>query len=164
MGFHPPAWAPRLTDADIPDDLSLADFLFDDRHRPRKCQDSPPPFIDSVDGSGHGVQETRQRIEWLAAGLASQLGIEDVTGDHWGRVIGLFTVNNVSCSLFMLRIMLTRPSLIDPYPCPCLGHPSPQRCCRSGQCGFQGIRAGVPAQGFGSALPVHRPVSLGGGP
>ncbi|KAJ6437386.1 phenylacetyl- ligase protein [Purpureocillium lavendulum] len=95
MGFHPPAWAPRLTDADIPDDICLADFLFDDRYRPRKCADSPSPFVDSVDGSGHGVRETRQRIDWLAAGLASQLSIKDVTGDHWSRVVSLFAVNNI---------------------------------------------------------------------
>ncbi|KAI5456050.1 hypothetical protein BGZ63DRAFT_367946 [Mariannaea sp. PMI_226] len=94
MVFLPPAWAPSLTDADIPDDMSLGDFLFDDRYRTRKCDDSPPPFIDSISGTGHSISETKKRIEWLAAGLASHLQIKDVTGDALDRVVGLFAVNN----------------------------------------------------------------------
>ena len=95
MAFYKTAWAPSLTDADIPDDVSLSDFLFDDNFRPRKCEDSPKPFIESVDGSGYDIAETRRRIEWLAAGLASKLGIDDISGDVWQRVVGLFAVNNV---------------------------------------------------------------------
>lgn len=102
MAFYKPAWAPSLTDADIPDDISLSDFLFDDRFRPRRCKDSPKPFIDSVDGEGYDIPETRRRIEWLAAGLASKLGIDDTSGDAWQRVVGLFAVNNVSESPTML--------------------------------------------------------------
>lgn len=99
MTFYKPAWAPALADADIPDDLSVSHFLFDDRLRPRKCKDSPKPFIESVDGSGYDIAETQQRIEWLAAGIASRLGINDISGDVWKRVVGLFSVNNVSKSL-----------------------------------------------------------------
>lgn len=96
MAFYRPAWAPSLTDADIPDDLSLSDFIFDDRFRPRKCEDSPYPFIDSISGTGYDIPETRRRIDCLAAGLANQLDIDDISGDVWQRVVGLFTVNNVS--------------------------------------------------------------------
>lgn len=99
MVFYPPAWAPSLSDADIPDDMPLEEFLFDDRYRPRKCADSPPPFVDSVDGTGSDVQETQRRIGWLAAGLAKQLDIHDVHGDVWERVVSIFAINNVSSSL-----------------------------------------------------------------
>lgn len=100
MAFYRPTWAPSLTDADIPDDVSLSDFLFDDRLRPRKCKDSPQPFIDSISGKGYDIPETRRRIECLAAGLANQLGIDDISGDVWQRVVGVFAVNNVSQDLF----------------------------------------------------------------
>lgn len=96
MAFYRPAWAPSLTDTDIPDDLSLSDFIFDDRFRPRRCADSSRPFIDSISGTGYDIPETRRRIDYLAAGLANQLGIEDISGDVWQRVVGLFAVNNVS--------------------------------------------------------------------
>ena len=95
MSLFRPAWVPTLADADIPDDVSLSDFIFDDSLRPRRCADSPPPFVDSISGKGVDIAETQRRIEWLAAGLASKLGIEDVSGDVWQRVVGLFTVNNV---------------------------------------------------------------------
>ncbi|KAK0744381.1 hypothetical protein B0T21DRAFT_407489 [Apiosordaria backusii] len=95
MVFYRPSWVPSLSDADIPDDTPLSDFLFDDRFRPRKCEDSGQPFVDSVSGSGYSISETRQRIEWLAAGLASKLGIHDISGDVWQRVVGLFAVNNI---------------------------------------------------------------------
>lgn len=96
MAFYRPSWTPSLGDADIPDDIPLSDFLFDDRFRLRKCEDSGQPFIDSVSGSGYSIPETRRRIEWLAVGLASKLGIHDISGDVWQRVVGLFAVNNVS--------------------------------------------------------------------
>ena len=96
MVFLPPAWAPKLNDNDIPDDISLGDFVFSDRYRPRKCQDSPAPFIASVDGASYNVEETRQRIEWLATGLADRLQLKDTTGSEWNRVVSIFAVNNVS--------------------------------------------------------------------
>ena len=98
MVFYPPPWAPKLNDNDIPDNVSLEDFVFDDRYRPRKCKESPPPFIESVDGTLYTLRETQQRIEWLAAGLASQLQIKDDVGDVWDRVVSIFAVNSVSSS------------------------------------------------------------------
>ncbi|CAH0044586.1 unnamed protein product [Clonostachys solani] len=95
MVFRAPPWVPQLSDADIPDDQSLSDFLFNDKLRPRKCADCPTPFIDSLDGSGSSIEETKKRIEWLAAGIASHLGITDTTGDVWDRVVSVFTVNNI---------------------------------------------------------------------
>ena len=121
MVFYPPSWAPKLTDADIPDDQPLSEFLFDDRLRPHKCQDSPSPFVDSIDGSGYSVQETRQRIEWLAAGLARQLGISDVTGDVWDRVVSVFAVNNVSDTTTRLSESPLTSIFADSYTSHCLG-------------------------------------------
>jgi hypothetical protein len=96
MVYNPPSWLPTLDDGDIPDDIPLCDFVFDDRYRHRKCDESPTPFVDYAEGTSYTVRETKQRIEWLAAGLAHHLGIGDVTGDVWDRVVSIFTVNNVS--------------------------------------------------------------------
>ena len=126
MAFYRPTWAPRLSDADVPDDIPLFDFLFDDRFRPRKCQDSPPPFIDGVSGHGFGIAETRRRVEWLAAGLARQLGIGDFSGEAWRRVVGVFAVNNVRGKkppLYVVCIMLICLVPHRPYR---LGGPSAQ--------------------------------------
>lgn len=95
MVFYPPAWAPKLNDNDIPDDISLGDFVFNDQYRPRKCDDSPSPFIESVDGETYSVREIQQRVEWLAAGLASQLQFDGITNNVWDRVVSIFAVNNV---------------------------------------------------------------------
>ncbi|KAK7224851.1 hypothetical protein V2G26_012854 [Clonostachys chloroleuca] len=95
MVFRAPSWAPQLSDTDIPDDQPLSDFLFDDELRPRKCAECPTPFIDSLDGSGCSIEETKKRIDWLAAGIANHLGITDTTGDVWDRVVSIFAVNNV---------------------------------------------------------------------
>ena len=96
MVFLPPAWAPKLTDAEIPDSIPLGEFLFNDNYRPRKCGDSPAPFVDSITRKGYGIHETRQRVELLAAGLARELDIKDTCGNPLERVVGIFTVNNVS--------------------------------------------------------------------
>lgn len=96
MSFQAPAWAPKLADEDIPDDLSLTDFVFNDTIRPYRCDDSPKPFIDSVNGFGYSVDQTRQRVEWLASGLAAHLGFTAITDNVFDRVVSIFAVNNVS--------------------------------------------------------------------
>lgn len=96
--FVAPPWAPTVNDADIPDHFSLLNFVFDDDYRPFKSNESPAPFIDGISGLAYTVLETRQRIEWLAAGLASQLGIDCAHGSALDRVISIFAVNNVSDS------------------------------------------------------------------
>ena len=95
MPFHPPSWAPKVTQADIPDDLSLTDFVFSDQYRPHSCESSPKPFVDSIKGHGYSVEETRRRVEWLAAGLAAHVGMEPMNEEVWDRVVSVFTVNNV---------------------------------------------------------------------
>lgn len=103
MVFRAPSWAPQLSDTDIPDDQPLSDFLFDDELRPRKCAECPTPFIDSLDGSGCSIEETKKRIDWLAAGIANHLGITDTTGDVWDRVVSIFAVNNVRTQISLIK-------------------------------------------------------------
>jgi hypothetical protein len=96
---------PKLADGDIPDDVPLTDFVFNDVYRPYKCDESPTPFLDSINGIGFTVQKTRQRVEWLAAGLAAHLDIDTSSGDVFDRVVGVFAVNNVSSKLPTIPIV-----------------------------------------------------------
>ncbi|KAF4415773.1 phenylacetyl- ligase [Fusarium acutatum] len=95
MLTYTPTWLPKLNDADIPDDICLTDFVFNDAHRPHSCAESPKPFVDSVDGFGYSVHETRQRIEWLAAGLAAHLNADVNPGEVFDRVVSVFALNNI---------------------------------------------------------------------
>ncbi|KAG9256005.1 uncharacterized protein F5Z01DRAFT_532953 [Emericellopsis atlantica] len=95
MLTYTPPWLPKLNDTDIPDDICLTDFVFDDQYRPWSCAHSPNPFVDSVEGFGYSVHETRQRIEWLAAGLAAHLHVNVDSGHVFDRVVSVFAVNNI---------------------------------------------------------------------
>jgi hypothetical protein len=106
MLSHTPSWLPKLTDADIPDDISLTEFVFHDGFRPFKCNESPQPFLDSIDGLGFSVHETRQRVEWLAAGLAAHLNLDVNSENVFDKVVNIFAVNNVSTRTFTSQMAL----------------------------------------------------------
>jgi hypothetical protein len=126
MLSYVPAWMPKLTDGDIPDHVPLTDFVFNDTYRPYKCDESPTPFVDSINGIGFTVQKTRQRVEWLAAGLAAHLNIDISSGDVFDRVVGVFAVNNVS-SQGPESSSVSFLTISDPRTNYCLGCPSNER-------------------------------------
>lgn len=158
--FYPPSWAPKLNDNDIPDDISLGEFVFNDKYRPHKCDASPAPFINSIDGAAYSVHETQERIEWLAAGLASELGIQNGQGDEWDRVVSIFAVNNVSLVFSGLSNQYnTHAVVLDLQPLALMGNSSLQWCSGPGQCGIPGIGTRISAQGLEIKMPIHQCIS-----
>jgi hypothetical protein len=95
MVFYPPDWSPKLAN-DPPDSISLFDFVFDEKYGRRALKDSRPFFTCGLSGESYTPLEVKERVEYLARGLAEELGWQPNEGTEWDKVIGVFSANTVS--------------------------------------------------------------------
>lgn len=95
MTFHPPSWVPALPFSP-PDDISIADFMLDDRNGRHPLHHSRPFFTCGLSGRTYSVEQSLERTRLLTQGLAKELGWAPNEGTEWDKVIGVFSLNTVS--------------------------------------------------------------------
>ncbi|KAH8819830.1 acyl-CoA synthetase [Xylogone sp. PMI_703] len=93
MVFIPPNWTPQCPD--IPDNVPIPDFIFDDNYGRYPSLDSKPPFACGLSGKSYSTSETRQRIEFLARALSAELGWNAGEGTEWAKVLAVFSFNSI---------------------------------------------------------------------
>ncbi|RFU76192.1 acetyl- synthetase [Trichoderma arundinaceum] len=96
MPFTTPSYITKLP-FDTPDSIPIHEFLFKngDKYGRYPIADSLPPFTCGITGKSYSAADVKDRIEWLSAALASELGFEVNNGSEFDKVIGLFSVNTV---------------------------------------------------------------------
>lgn len=96
MPFTTPSYIPKLP-FDPPDSVPIHEFLFSNRDEYGRypIADSLPPFTCGISGKSHSAADVKDRIEWLSAALASELGFDVNDGSEFDKVIGLFSFNTV---------------------------------------------------------------------
>ncbi|KAL7962783.1 hypothetical protein V8C34DRAFT_301207 [Trichoderma compactum] len=96
MPFTTPSYIHKLP-FNPPDSVPIHEFLFTDgdEYGRYPIADSRPPFTCGITGKSYSVAEVKNRIEWLSAALASELGFEVNGGSEFDQVIGLFSVNTI---------------------------------------------------------------------
>ncbi|KAF2139184.1 uncharacterized protein K452DRAFT_360883 [Aplosporella prunicola CBS 121167] len=94
MVFHPPSWVPKLP-FDPPDSITIGDFMLDEAYGRHPLGYSYPPFTCGLSGKEYSALEAKDRVEFLARGLAKELGWEPNQGNEWDKVIALFSVNTI---------------------------------------------------------------------
>jgi hypothetical protein len=99
MVFYPPSWVPKLAQ-DPPDSISIYDFIFDEQYGRFPLKDSRPFFTCGVTGESSTPLELKKRVDYLARGLADELGWKLNEGTEWDKVIGVFSANTVRFSNF----------------------------------------------------------------
>lgn len=93
-----------------PDSISIADFVFDDKHRDRSLEKSGSPFTCGLSGKTYGVQVVKERVDLLARGLSKELGWLPNEGTEWDKVVGVFSFNTVGGYYFkIIKCFLTFP-------------------------------------------------------
>lgn len=95
MVFYPPKGNPGLT-RPAPDTISVADFLLDDEYGRYPSASAQDPFVCGLSGKRYSAREQKQRVEYLARGIAQETGWKPDQGTEWDKVVGLFSVNTVS--------------------------------------------------------------------
>ncbi|KAK4061949.1 hypothetical protein Trihar35433_9549 [Trichoderma harzianum] len=96
MPFTTPSYIHKLP-FNPPDSIPIHEFLFkdEDKYGRYPIANSRPPFTCGITGKSYSAAEVKNRIEWLSAALASELGFEVNSGSEFDKVIGLFSVNTI---------------------------------------------------------------------
>ncbi|KAF2822939.1 acetyl-CoA synthetase-like protein [Ophiobolus disseminans] len=94
MPFLPPSWVPQLP-FDPPETITVHDFLLDENYGRHPLGYSHNPFTCGLTGKTYTALEVRERVDWLARGLAQELGFQPNTGTEWDKVIAVFSVNTI---------------------------------------------------------------------
>jgi hypothetical protein len=95
MPFVPPSWVPQLP-FDPPDSIPICDFMLDERYGRHPLGYSNNSFTCGLTGKTYSSLEVKERVDWLARGLAKELGFQPNAGSEWDKVIAVFSVNTVS--------------------------------------------------------------------
>jgi len=93
MPFHPPSHARALPD--IPDNISIETFMFDERYGRHPLGYSKDPFTDGISGRTYSALEVKERIDYLARALSKELGFSPNEGSEWDKVVACFSVNTI---------------------------------------------------------------------
>ncbi|KUL82519.1 hypothetical protein ZTR_10640 [Talaromyces verruculosus] len=93
MPFKPPQWTPPLQN--VPDSVSIPDFMLDEKHGRRAIKDSRPPLVCGISGEAPSTATVRERVEHLAGGLAGEFGWQPNEGIVLDKVTCIFSINTV---------------------------------------------------------------------
>jgi long-subunit acyl-CoA synthetase (AMP-forming) len=94
MVFTSPSWVPQLPFSP-PDSVSICDFMLEEHHGRHPLGYSNNPFTCGLTGKTYTSLEVRERVDYLARGLAKELGFHPNKGSEWDKVIGVFSVNTL---------------------------------------------------------------------
>ncbi|KAF1960880.1 phenylacetyl-CoA ligase-like protein [Byssothecium circinans] len=94
MPFYPPPWVPELP-FDPPDSITIADFILDEHYGRHPLGYSKPMFTCGLTGKEYSALEVKERVDYLARGLAKELGWAPNRGTEWDKIIGVFSVNTL---------------------------------------------------------------------
>jgi long-subunit acyl-CoA synthetase (AMP-forming) len=94
MVFTPPSWVPKLP-FDPPDSIPICDFMLEEHYGRHPLGYSNNPFTCGLTGKTYSFLEVRERVDYLARGLAKELDLQPNKGSEWDKVIGVFSVNTL---------------------------------------------------------------------
>jgi hypothetical protein len=93
MVFYPPAWTAKLPE--VPDTVSIPDFLFDEQYDRKPLTKSLDPFTCDLSGKTRSALEQKKQVEHLARALNEEFGWEVNRGSEYDKVINVFVFNMV---------------------------------------------------------------------
>ncbi|OBT84392.1 hypothetical protein VE02_06742 [Pseudogymnoascus sp. 03VT05] len=93
MVFTPPASSPAMLE--IPDTVTLPDFVLDNKYRSVPHELARNPFTCGLSGKTYTSLEWKDRVGWLARAFQQALGFQVNQGTEWEKVIGIYTLNTV---------------------------------------------------------------------
>ena len=95
MVFTPPRWVPKLEQDAIPDSIPVSHFMLDEKYGRSKLRGCKSPFVCGLSGTEYTALEVKQRVDFLARGLAKDLDWSPNQGSEWDKVITIFAHNTV---------------------------------------------------------------------
>jgi hypothetical protein len=92
---------------DIPDSISVADFINTENAGRRSFDKSKRPYTCGVTGKSRTAAEVAQRVDFLARGLAKTVGFDPNDGTAWDRVVAIYALNTVNTLILRDFVDLT---------------------------------------------------------
>ncbi|KAI9711535.1 MAG: hypothetical protein M1820_002099 [Bogoriella megaspora] len=93
MSFYPPSWLSKFEDP--PDTVTIHDFMLDEIWGRHPLGYARNPFTCGLSGKTYSMLEVKERTDYLARGLAKELGWSPNNGNEWDKVIGVFSLNSL---------------------------------------------------------------------
>jgi len=94
MVFSSPDWASDIP-WEIPDSIPLGQFSLEGLARNSQPESTKPLLIDGISGKSYSRVELHERVEFLAGGLAKELGWSPNKGSPWEKVVAIYSLNTV---------------------------------------------------------------------
>ncbi|KAF2175773.1 acetyl-CoA synthetase-like protein [Zopfia rhizophila CBS 207.26] len=94
MPFTAPSWVPKLP-FDPPDSIPISEFILEEHYGRHPLGYSKPPFTCGLSGKNYSALEVRERVDYLARGLAKEFGWHPNKGSEWDKVVAVFSVNTL---------------------------------------------------------------------
>ena len=101
MVFVPPPWVPVLPEA-IADSVTAGQYVLDHHHALGPNVAVKDPFVCALSGKVFNAIQVQHRVDLLARSLARRLHWTPNEGAPFEKVVGVFSVNTVSCILTLL--------------------------------------------------------------
>jgi hypothetical protein len=95
MVFEAPTWARDLFSQAIPDDITVEEFMYNERHGRKSFSHSRNPFTCGLTGRSYTAAEVQQRVDFIARALAKRVGWSANEGTEWDKVTCLYSLNTV---------------------------------------------------------------------
>lgn len=100
MVFVSPTWAQSQFLSVTPDNITVEEFMYNPQHGRQALFRSRNPFTCGLTGRSYTTAEVRQRIDFIARGLAGRVGWSTTEYTEWSRVACVFSLNTVWAALF----------------------------------------------------------------
>jgi hypothetical protein len=81
-----------------PDSITIGEFLLTENYGRVPFKDSKDPFTCGISGRTYSNDEHKDRVEALSRALSQELGWQVNAGTEWDKVMGVFSLNTVSCA------------------------------------------------------------------
>ncbi|KAF4496960.1 4-coumarate-- ligase-like 7 [Fusarium agapanthi] len=81
--------------ADVPDSISVADFINTEKAGRKSFDRSKRPYTCGVTGTSWTAEEVARRVDFLARGLAKNVGFDPNDGTAWDRVVAIYALNTI---------------------------------------------------------------------
>jgi len=93
MPFVPPEWVPQCPD--VPDTVSITDFIFDEKHGRAPYSSSRDAYVDGITGKAISARQQKEDCDHVARALAKELGWKVNEGTEYDKVCGVFALNTI---------------------------------------------------------------------
>ncbi|KPM44528.1 hypothetical protein AK830_g2007 [Neonectria ditissima] len=95
MVFVAPGWAQRLLPQSIPDDVTIEEFMYNERHGRKPLASSRNPFTCGITGRTYSTAEVQQRVDFVARALEARAGWAAKEGTEWDKVACIYSLNTI---------------------------------------------------------------------